>query len=63
MDLHEVVRVLPPGLSGADLSSIVSNAALSAAHRAILAEEAGEVIGDEHLVVSLEDFLTVAQAL
>jgi len=63
VDLHEVVRVLPPGLSGADLSSIVSNAALSAAHRAILAEEAGEVIGDEHLVVSLEDFLTVAQAL
>ena len=62
LDLLQVVSMLPAGLSGADLSSLVSNAALAAANRAIQAEEQGGK-EEQSVVVTLADFLSVAQTI
>ena len=59
VELERVVAVLPGGLSGAELSSLVSRAALNAVDRVIESEERrGEPHGS--FLVTLQDFLTAA---
>ena len=61
-DLEDISERLPPGLTGADLSSLVSEAAMVAIRRTI---EAIETTGDKNINVSVEneDFLEALQFL
>ena len=63
--LGDVVSSLPPGLSGADLSSLVSGAALTAIRRQILSVESGKApVGDSHQPqITTADFLCAAKEL
>lgn len=61
-DLKQVVSQLPAGLSGADLSSLVSNAAMRSVERIISSKEKG-LVGSESLEISLDDFMEVAKSL
>lgn len=60
-DLSRVVSNLSPGMSGADLSGLVSQAALKAVQRIIQSELTGQkLISDD---VTLKDFLEAEQTL
>ena len=61
-NLEDISERLPPGLTGADLSSLVSEAAMVAIKRTI---EAIETTGDKNINVSVEneDFLEALQSL
>jgi ATP-dependent 26S proteasome regulatory subunit len=59
-DLAEVVSSLPAGLSGADLSGLVSGAALTAIRREILLLESG-ADGARHPEITTADFLVAAK--
>ena len=61
-DLAQVVSALPDGLTGADLSSLVSSAALLTVERAVEGREQGGLAPDS-LQVTMDDFLCVAQNL
>ena len=61
-DMVKLVSSLPPGLSGADLSSLVSGAALIAVRRQILMSAAG--VQDSQLPeITTADFLTAAKEM
>ena len=60
-DLARVVSDLPPGVTGADLSSLVSSAALRTVERVVEARELDKTL-DEPLNVTLQDFLEAAKS-
>ena len=64
-DLAEVVAALPPGLSGADISGLVSTAALTAIRRQILMLESGAGTGGttERQQITTCDFLSAASCV
>ena len=59
-DLPGLSRLLPPGLTGADLSSLVSEAAMAAIRRAVAQIEGGQ-LEVEAAEVSYQDFLEATQ--
>ena len=60
-DLAALAALLPPGLTGADLSSLVSEAAMAAVQRCVEAIEAGH----DHSLggVTMQDFLAALHQL
>ena len=60
-ELSRIVSCLSPGLSGADLSGLVSGAALRAVQRIIQTDMTDQSLFSDE--VSMQDFLEVAQTL